>query len=243
MRTMHIVVTIAAAALCHVAAADPTSTVVGFDDGSDGGFTGNALYTGAGGNPGGSAHHFGSFFFNDLRTGGLGEPANDAFLGDYSPFTNITLAFDIKVDSLTDFFGSPIAREIGIRLVDRDIQGGSGASGVFFNLGAVSQATHGEWTHMSVTIADPTAGELPAGWSGFGDEDPNTFEPILPPGASFASVLASVDEFAISGAIPGFFFTNANFDMRIDNVEISVPAPASVALVICGAFARRRRSR
>lgn len=243
MRTMNTVIALSAFALCHASIAGPTSTVVGFDGGSDGGFTGNAFFEGAGGNPGGSAHHAGFMFFNDLRTGGLGEPANDAFLGDYSPYTNITIGFDIKVDSLTDFIGNQIAREIGIRLVDRDIQGSSGASGVFFNFGAVSAASHGDWTHMTLTIADPTMSELPAGWTGFGDEDPNTFEPVLPDGATFATVLAGVDEFAITGAVPGFFFTDANFDMRIDNIEIMVPTPAGIGLMLCGAVAGRRRRR
>ncbi len=164
-----------------------------------------------------------------LRTGGVGEPANNAFLGDYSPYTDVTISFDIRVDSLTNFLGDQIGREIGISLIDRDIMGPSGASGVFFSLGIVSAATTGDWTNLSVTIADPTQSALPAGWIGFGDEDPNTFEPILPPGATFASVLASVDEFQITGGVPGFFFTDANFDMRIDNVSITIPAPTGLA--------------
>ena len=61
---------------------------------------------------------------------------------------------------------------------------------------------------------------MPAGWIGFGAEDPNTFEPILPQGSTSTSVLASVDEMWITGAVPGFFFSNAIFDVRIDNVAL-----------------------
>ena len=49
-------------------------------------------------------------------------------------------------------------------------------------------------------------------------------------GATFATVLASVDEFAITGAVPGFFFTNADFDVQIDNIMVTVDSPVSVEL-------------
>ena len=95
---------------------------------------------------------------------------------------------------------------------------------------------------MSVTIDDPTSEALPPGWIGFGDEDPVTFEPILPAGATFASVLASVDEFEITGAIPGFFFGSAMWDVRIDNVTVIVPEPACCGFLLLGLlpFFRRR---
>ena len=99
-------------------------------------------------------------------------------------------------------------------------------------------------TTLSVTIEDPTATELPPGWIGFGDEDPDTFEPILPDGASFASVLASVDEFSITGAVPGFFFGNAFWDVQVDNITVNgqlVPEPTGGLLLLIGLLALRRR--
>jgi hypothetical protein len=205
-----------------------STTIVGFDGGDSMGFTGNAFFEATGGNPGGAARHDGKFFFNDLRTGALGEPANPAFLGDFSSFQSVTLSFDIKTNSLTDFIGNQIARPIGIALKDRDIMGGSGPSGVFFEIGVVGVYFTPEWTTLSVTIDDPTSTTLPAGWIGFGDEDPNTFEPILPAGATFATVLASVDEFDVTGAVPGYFFTNAFWDVQIDNITVMVDSPVSV---------------
>ena len=99
------------------------TTIEGFDGGTDGGFTGNAVFEAAGGNPDGNAHHGpgGPFFFNELRTGGVAEPVNPNFVGDYSPFDDVTFSFDVKTDSLGDFIGNQIVRPVGIMLVDRDI--------------------------------------------------------------------------------------------------------------------------
>lgn len=221
----------------------------GFDGGSNGNFTGNAFFEPTGGNPGGNAHIDGVFFFPEIRTGGLGEPANPGFLGDFSNAGQITISFDVRVDSLTDFNGNQIFRPFGVMLLDRDIQGPNGPSGVFFETEFLGASIQDDWTTYSVVIDDPTATDLPSGWIGFGDEDPNTFEPILPAGASFASVLASVDEFRLTGAVPGFFFTDAGFDMRIDNVGLKtsavIPEPSFLVLVLAGSTAlsvhRRRR--
>jgi hypothetical protein len=212
-----------------------STTVVGFDGGDPGDFTGNAIFEATGGNPGGAARHLGLFFFNELRTGGIGEPANPAFLGDFSSAVSVTLSFDVKTNRLRDFIGNPIARPVGIALKDRDIMGGSGPSGVFFEIGVLGEAFTPDWTTLSVTIDDPTSASLPPGWIGFGDEDPVTFEPILPAGATFATVLASVDEFAITGAVPGFFFSDADFDVQIDNVTVTVDVAVAVESSTWGA--------
>ena len=219
-----------------------SSAVVGFDGGSDDGFIGNAFFEATGGNPGGNAHHIAPDFFGiSLRTGGMGEPSNPDFLGDYSSFSEVTFDFDIRVDTFTDFIGNPISREVGIALRDRDIQGGSGPSGVFFPLGILNQDLQDDWTNLSVTISDPTSTTLPPGVIGFGEEDPNTFEPILPAGATFATVLAGVDEFEITTFVPGFFFGPANTDLRIDNVAVTVPEPASWLMILAGVLLLRVR--
>ncbi len=218
-------ITLLAAAICALStlALGAENTMVGFDDGDNGGFTGNALFEATGGNPGGVAHHVSDVFFNELRTGGVGEPANEGFLGNYSSYASVTFSFDIKTNSLTDFMGNQISRSIGIALRDRDIEGPSGASGVFFELGVISVDATGEWTTLSVTIEDPMSATLPDGWIGFGDEDPDNFwAPILPAGATFATVLAGVDEFQVTGAVPGYFFGNAFFDVLIDNITVEV---------------------
>jgi hypothetical protein len=216
--------------------AGASTTVVGFDGGDPGDFTGNAFFEAAGGNPGGAARHLGFLFFNELRTGGIGEPANAAFLGDFSSAASVTFSFDVKTNRLRDFIGNPIVRPVGIALKDRDIMGGNGPSGVFFEIGVLGEAFTPEWTTLSVTIDDPTSALLPPGWIGFGDEDPMTFEPILPAGATFATVLASVDEFAITGSVPGFIFTDADFDVQIDNVTVTVDGAVAVEASTWGAL-------
>ena len=214
----------AGVALCACAPALQAAScvAVGFRNGDDRGFTGNAYFQPAGGRPNGAAHFLIENFGIELRTGGIDETSNPRFLGDYSGFGQITLGFDVIVSSLA-FGGSEISREIGVELIDRDIQGPDGPSGVFYLLDYISLATHGDWTRLSVTIDDPTQQDLPPGWIGFGDYDPVTFEPRLPPGATFASVLASVDEFRVTSYQPGWFYGFTDFNVRVDNIFVKVP--------------------
>ena len=75
----------------------------------------------------------------------------------------------------------------------------------------------GRWT----TGANAT--ELPAGWTGFGGpEDPNTFLPQLPPGVTFADVLAGVDEIQIHAIEPGYYYDfGFIYDLDFDNISIA----------------------
>jgi hypothetical protein len=238
---------ITATALCSLSAASQaaSSTVVGFDGGTDGGFGGNAYYVPNGGNPGGNAFFLLETFGIELRTGGDFDPTNPAFIGDYSGFASITFSVDVKVNSIA-FFGSEVERVLGIKLMDHDIQGPDGASGVFFPLATISSATHGDWTTLSVTIDDPRQAALPDGWIGFGDYDPITFLPLLPDDATFATVLAGVDEFHLTTFEPGFFYGFTDFNVRVDNLAVSVtPIPLPGALLFFGSgllvLLRRRR--
>lgn len=99
-----------------------------------------------------------------------------------------------------------------------------------------------DWETRSVTF-DPKSSTLPPGWVGFGDTDPGTLEPRLPAGVTFADIFAGVDEFAVTGAVPGYFFTDAFFGLRIGNIFVDVPAPGAAALFGLGGLiaAGRRR--
>ena len=63
------------------------------------------------------------------------------------------------------------------------------------------------------------------GWGGTGAEDPVTYEPILPPGVTFADVLAGVDRMVFTTLQPGFFYGFTDFDLRIDNITAIREAP------------------
>lgn len=221
--------------------AGPFTTVAGFDGGTDSGFQGNAFFEAAGGNPGGVAHTNDLIEFPSLRTGAIGEPSNPGFLGNYSGFTNVMFSVDVKTVSLMDFLGDQTSRPFGVMLIDRDIQGTDGPSGVYFQLGNLSVFENPNWTSYSVTIANPASATLPAGWIGFGSSNMQTFEPMLPAGATFASVLAGVDEFHFSGAVPGYFFDSVIPDYYVDNISVTVPEPATATLLVGGVLALIRR--
>ena len=217
-------------------------TTVGFDS-SDEGFVGNFLFESTGGNPGGNMHNPNvEVFFPSLRT-----TTNQAFLGDFSIYDEVTVSFELQVDNLSDFIGNQITRPIGIQFINEDFMGPNGAAGVYYDLGIYNSSIP-DWSTYSVTF-DPNATVLPANWYGFGDEDPNTFEPMLPAGVTFADILGGVTEFSITGAFPGFFFGNAFQDIRIDNITITasggaVPEPTSgIAFLAVGLLAISRRRR
>jgi hypothetical protein len=96
-----------------------------------------------------------------------------------------------------------------------------------------------------VNIDNPSSATLPAGWGGYGAEDPVTFEPELPADRTFASVLASVDEIRFTTYVPGYFYGFTNFDLRFDNITVApgpVPEPTTLAgLAGLMTLARRRR--
>ena len=69
-----------------------------------------------------------------------------------------------------------------------------------------------------------------------------------PDGASFASVLAGVDEFRLTSFQPGFFYGFTVFNVRVDNLFVTttpaaVPAPGALLLFASGLVALWRRRR
>ncbi len=192
-----------------------------------------------GGNPGGymrtQFNDFGITFSNNT---------NAAFLGDYTTAQQVTLSIDVRVDFM-NFFGTDVSRPWVVELRDFDTaQGGFPWTSVWFLFDDISQADNADWTTYSVTF-DPNSGVLPAGWGGYGAEDPNTFEPILPDGVSFADVLSGVDEIAFTTLQPGFFFGFTDHTVGIDNISITrvVPAPGAALLLGLGGIVAARRRR
>ena len=220
------------------------STVVTFDGGDQQGWTGPQ-------GPGGAT-------FIDLAEGN-GAPSlrtqfnnfginfrnntNPSFVRDLSVYEEVTFSVDVLVNDIS-FTGTPVSRPWVLELRDVDNDSSAPWDSVFFDFGDISAATEGEWTTFSVTIANPSQTELPAGWRGAGADDPNTFEPILPAGRNFGDILSTYDEIALTTLEPGFFFGFTDFDVLIDNIRIeTVPAPGAAALFGLGAIGVMRRRR
>jgi hypothetical protein len=171
--------------------------------------------------------------------------ANTAFVGDYTASPSVTLGIDVLANSIVHN-GNEVAREFVVELRDYDNAApGAAYASVWYNLGYV--AAGDGWQHLSVTIGDTSSLALPAGWGGDGATTGDG--PSLPPGRTFASVLAGVDEVVFLMAQPGYVYGFTNFDVAVDNISISpVPEPASAGmllggLALLGAAARRGRAR
>lgn len=172
---------------------------------------------------------------------------NRNFLGDYTALSGVEIGLDVSTQSVF-FFNQEVTRDLVVELRDHDNPpDGMPYVSVWAKLGTLDASVTG-WQHWSVTIADTSSATLPAGWGGYGAEDPVTFEPRLPEGRSFASVLAGVDELAFTTYVPGMFFGDTYFDVAVDNLfvrEIApVPEPSSLALLAggLGVLAWRRRA-
>ena len=216
------------AATANLALAD-SSYVVTFDDGNPEGFSGTATVDLENGNPYGNAHCTGSTMWLQLRTSNTGS-YNPEFLGDYSQYSSVTLSFDIKINSIDSCNGCnfPLTRNFLIGLIDTDHPGNSGPAAVYYSVGELSQTNTGTWTTKQVTITNTSSTTLPPGWIGAGEQllvSPYTIS--LPPGQTFASVLADVDRFEITTLEPGYFYGDNYWDVRIDNIRISKTMPST----------------
>lgn len=221
-----------------------STTVVDFEDGTTQGWEGPQGFGGAteidntAGVDGGAGYrtlfnNFGIAFTNST---------NDAFTGDFSSFEEVTVSFDLKIDQIGTFLPVPRPFMLEMRSTTLAADGFPWAS-AYFLFDWYSQDSFDGFITLSTTF-DPNSVALPAGWGGFGAEDPMTFEPTLPDGVTYADILANVDEMAISTLLPGFFFTFDDYDVTLDNISIStVPAPSALALLGLGGMVGTRRRR
>jgi hypothetical protein len=237
--------TMLSAALLVAALAAPQSlaAVVTFDNGQEGwegpqGPGGSSFIDSADGNPAASYrtifNNFGIDFTNST---------NPDFVGNFTTSPALNFSVDVRARQV-EFFFQPVSRSFIIEFRSSSLAQGTPYPwvSVWYELGVLQSGL--DWTTWSVSIPDTNSSTLPAGWGGYGDEDPNTFEPRLPAGITFRDVLANTDTLALSTYVPGFFFGFTDFDVSIDNVTLNrVPTPASAALLGLGGtmLVRRRR--
>ncbi len=220
------------------------TTTVDFEDGLTHGWEGpqgiggSTYIDNTGGNGGGAGYrtqfnNFGIDFRNNT---------NSAFIGDFTGFDEVTVSFDLKVDQIGTFL--PVSRPFVLEMRSTTLaSGGYPWASAYFLFDWYGQDSFDGYTTLSTTF-DPNAVALPAGWGGYGAEDPVTFEPMLPDGVTYADIMANVDEMAITTLLPGYFFSFDDYDFTLDNISIStVPAPSALALIGLGGMVGTRRRR
>lgn len=196
-------------------------TTVTFDQGFEGwvgpsGDAGATTLEPKGGHPGAHAR----IVFNDFGIT-FRNSSHPAFVGDFGQYDSITLSIDVKVEDIS-MLGNPVPRSliVDFRSISLAADGYPWTS-VWHELTLMQSGQ--DWATYSVTV-DPRSTTLPDGWAGYGAEDPDTAEPMLPDGVTFADVMATTEEMAFTTLVPGFVFGFADHDVRIDNIRIQTGA-------------------
>lgn len=199
------------AGLLLMSAAAAQSTVVTFDDGPEG-WDGNATVEPDGGHPGANAHFLLETTGIEYRT-----DSNAAFLGDLTQSARISVGLDARTDSIT-YDGNEVSRGLFVDFRSHALaQGGYPWASVWVGLATLQAGP--DWGTYTISFA-PASPDLPAGWGGYGAEDPVTGDPVLPDGVRFADVMAHVDEIAFTTFQPGYIYGFAVYDARFDNLRI-----------------------
>ena len=212
-------------------------TVITFDDGTEGWSAGSACATvvPSGGNPGAywNAKSYECGSETPILSGWflLETATNPAFVGDFGAKGPVRLSIDVDVIDYTYYwFGSPVEeyRQVVFEFIDYDNPYTDPETGYFwpwtsviYTAGYLPNRDAG-WKTFIVDIPDPDATELPEGWVGFGGpETPPTYMPQLPPGRTFANVLAEIDAIQIHNIEPGFWYDYGHvYDVNFDNLTI-----------------------
>jgi hypothetical protein len=210
--------TLALLTVCGLAATTNAQVLLseGFNDGP-GAFTGNCEFQASGGNPGGQMYvPFMDFWGLTIRTD---EGVTNALTGDLTRHGGaLEMSIDIQVLQLNNWFGDPMDPN-NFPVVFQFVDATDPIVSVYWT-GPGMPGTGNGWTNYVCAIPDPTSTTLPPGWGGTGDEDPVTFEPRLPAGRTYTSVLRNVGEVRVTTMQPGWFYVSSFWEAGWDNVEL-----------------------
>lgn len=221
--------TLTALALATASASGAHAATTDFSNGPEG-WTGNGEVADFVGNPAPAFYSLVESFGLSWRNTG-----NAAFVGDYGRAPSVTISLDVLTNSIT-YLGTEVTRGLFVKLSSFGPEGDAAppTATLYYRLGTLSAATPG-WQSYSVTIDDTTAAALPSGWGGVDGDGLLQ----LPPGVTFADVLADVDQIEFTTFEPDYFYGFTIFDVAGDNFAVdflaaAVPEPGSWAMMIGG---------
>src|SRR5262245_29635534 len=193
-----------------------------FEDSDASGWTANGVVTitEGGGNPG----NYLILPIGDYEGVSLSarEPSS-MVLGDLTAVGPIRLTFDVQVFQAYTFFNENLDMSQW-PMVFELVTFGNPETGLPFSSVYTIQGTWpaqlAGWSTVAFALPDPTSTTRPPGWGGTGDEDPQTFEPRLPPGVTYRDVLSHVDEVRVTTFVPGFFYAANFWEVGFDNLHV-----------------------
>jgi hypothetical protein len=210
-------------AFCGLAAAPASAQVLldeGFENGQANGWecTGGDVLVGAGGNPGWyMSVPYSDWYWLTLYTEAQGNP----LVGDLSRHGGaFQVSVDVQVTILHNWFNDPMDPS-NFPIVFQFTHAADPTVSVYWTGPGMPATSAGRQTY-TCTIPDPTSTTLPPGWGGTGDEDPNTYEPILPSNYTFASVMANIGNFRVTTAQPGYFYIPSFWEAGFDNIRVTL---------------------
>ena len=205
------------AGLALPAAAQEVLLSEGFETGTSG-WTCNGEELISGGNPGTQLHvPYLDWYWIYFRNSEASSVATGNLLRHGGP---LTFAVDIQVTQLNNWLNEPMNPN-NFPLVIQFVDATDPTVSVYF-VGAGMPAQNAGWVRYTFTVPDPTSTTLPPGWHGTGEEDPVTFEPILPAGYTYTSVLQNIGEARLTTAVPGYFYIPSFWEVGFDNLLITV---------------------
>ncbi|MBX3356872.1 MAG: hypothetical protein KF745_00440 [Phycisphaeraceae bacterium] len=198
----------------------------GFENSSTSGWTVNgATDTLPGGNPGDYLSlPYLDFWGITLRTDEPGNPA----LGDLTQYPGLRFRVDMRTFQANNFFGDPLDTS-AFPLVLEFVNTSDGGYRTVYFVGDAVPGTGDGWVTYEFVVPNPSQAALPPGWGGTGDEDPETFEPILPAGWTYSMVLSDVSETRITTFQPGYFYSANFWEVGFDNLLVEVVTPTCPA--------------